>query len=272
MCCQFPTDLTTSILHFQTNKTDVGPDERSFAYIIHHYTKGAGRLTPEAPDRALKLLRKMVSLYKQGYKELLPRTHNKTNPMFTFTSVVDAHSVLRRSDAGIVGEELLDIMTRLGETVEALKPNTYMCLSVLYGWSSCGSVDAGERATTLLRRMEEEMANVTTGSQMKAGEFGNKTIKPTASSLPSSIMRTTQRCYVLAQTAWARSPSRRKAEGALEVLEMMEKNYASGNMDAKPTVQAYSMVRCCCTVTQCSLLPFWFDTTCFPLHILTCLF
>ena len=249
----FPlSNLTTSILHFQTNNIDVRPDERSFAYIIHHYTKGAGRSTPEAPDRALKLLRKMISLYKQGYKELLPRTHNKTNPIFTFASVVGAHSVLRRSDAGIIGEELLEIMTRLGETVEALKPNTYMCLSVLYGWSSCGSVDAGERATALLRRMEEEMANVTTGSQMKAGEFGNKIIKPTASSLPPSIMQTTQRCYVLAQTAWARSPSGRKAEGALEVLEMMEKNYAGGNMDAKPTVQAYSMVRCCCTVTQCT--------------------
>jgi len=58
--------------------------------------------------------------------------------------------------------------------------------------------------------------------------------------------RTTQRCYVLAQTAWARSPSERKAEGALEVLEMMERNYASGNVDAKPTVQAYSMVLNAC--------------------------
>ena len=57
-----------------------------------------------------------------------------------------------------------------------------------------------------------------------------------------SRMRTTQRCYILAQTAWARSPSERKAEGALEVLEMMEKNFASGNKDARPTVQAYSMV------------------------------
>jgi hypothetical protein len=57
-----------------------------------------------------------------------------------------------------------------------------------------------------------------------------------------SLMRTTQRCYILAQTAWARSPSEQKAEGALKVLEMMERNYGNGNMDSKPTVQAYSMV------------------------------
>jgi len=28
----------------------------------------------------------------------------------------------------------------------------------------------------------------------------------------------------------------------MEVLEMMEKSFGSGNMDVKPTVQAYSMV------------------------------
>lgn len=61
-----------------------------------------------------------------------------------------------------------------------------------------------------------------------------------------SIMRTTQRCYVLAQTAWARSSSEKKAEGALKVLEMMERNYANGNMDSKPTIQAYSMVLNAC--------------------------
>lgn len=57
-----------------------------------------------------------------------------------------------------------------------------------------------------------------------------------------SIMRTTQRCYILAQTAWARSPSEKKAEGALNVLEMMERNYRGGNAESKPTVQSYSMV------------------------------
>lgn len=193
-------------------------------------------MSPDAPDRALKLLRRMIGMHRQGYKELLPAyNQNKTNPIFAFTSVVDAHSVLRRSDAGIVGEELLGAMAKLGETIEALRPNTYACLSVLYGWSSCGSIDAGERATALLRRMEEDMADVAAKNDVGDDDDDDDNEKP------SSIMRTTQRCYILAQTAWARSPSVRKAEGASEVLEMMEKNYAGGNMDAKPTVQAYSM-------------------------------
>jgi pentatricopeptide repeat protein len=136
--------------HYDGN-ADVRPDERSFAYIIYHYTKGAGRMQPDAPDRALKLLRKMIGMYRQGYKELFLPTFSqpqtKTNPIFSFTSVVDAHSVLRRPDSGVVGEELLEEMTKLGDKIEALRPNTYSCLSVLYGWSSCGSVDAGERAT-----------------------------------------------------------------------------------------------------------------------------
>lgn len=213
------------MLKFMNNgNADVRPDERSFAYIIYHYTKGAGRMDPKAPDRALKLLRRLIGMYRQGYKELLPSHQNKTNPMFAFTSVVDAHSVLRRPDSGIVGEEILETMTKLGKKIDALRPNTYACLSALYAWSSCGSVDAGERATALLRRMEEDMVIAAMGGE-------------------ESIMRTTQRCYILAQTAWARSPSERKAEGALEVLEMMERNYANGNADAKPTVQAYSMVR-----------------------------
>mmetsp|Transcript_30613 Transcript_30613/g.64110 ORF Transcript_30613/g.64110 Transcript_30613/m.64110 type:complete len:284 (+) Transcript_30613:739-1590(+) len=221
------------MLEFHHNgNADVRPDERSFAYIIYHFTKGAGRMAPDAPDRALKLLRRMIRMFRQGYKELLPAYDNRTNPIFAFTSVIDAHSVLRRPDAGMVGDELLDAMTKLGDSVDALKPNTYACLSVLYGWSSCGSVDAGERATELLRKMEEDMADVAA-----------RTWNCEEEEEETSRMRTTQRCYILAQTAWARSPSERKAEGALEVLEMMEANYAIGNMDAKPTVQAYSMVR-----------------------------
>ncbi|KAL3808201.1 hypothetical protein ACHAXA_007929 [Cyclostephanos tholiformis] len=212
------------MLEFHHNgNADVRPDERSFAYIIYHYTKGAGRMEAKAPDRALKLLRRMIKMYREGYKELLPSYQNKTNPIFAFTSVIDAHSVLRRPDSGIVGDELFNSMMLLGENIDALSPNTYACLSVFYAWSSCGSVDAGERATELLSRMEYDMIEAA-----KRGE--------------ESRMRTTQRCYILAQTAWARSPSERKAEGAFEVLEMMQKNYASGNKDARPTVQAYSMV------------------------------
>lgn len=208
---------------------DVRPDERSFAYIIYHYTKGAGRMAPDAPDRALNLLRKMIEMYRQGYKDLMPSNpyQNRTNPIFAFTSVIDAHSVLRRNDSGLVGAELLESMTKLGEKIESLRPNTYACLSVLYGWSSCGSIDAGERATEILERMETDM-------------------KDAASRGEESIMKTTQRCYILAQTAWARSQSKRKASGALEVLNMMETNYAEQNLDARPTVQAYSMVLNAC--------------------------
>lgn len=210
-----------------SGNADVRPDERSFAYIIYHYTKGAGRLAPDAPDRALKLLRRMIGMYRQGYKDLMPSHQNRTNPIFAFTSVIDAHSVLRRNDSGIVGAELFESMTKLGEKIESLRPNTYACMSVLYGWSSCGSVDSGERATELLRLMEADM-------------------KEAASRGEESTMKTTQRCYILAQTAWARSQSERKASGALEVLNMMEKNYAEENLDAKPTVQAYSMVLNAC--------------------------
>jgi pentatricopeptide repeat protein len=225
------------MLEFHHNgNADVRPDERSFAYIIYHYTKGAGRMEAKAPDRALKLLRRMIKMYREGYKELLPSYHNKTNPIFAFTSVIDAHSILRRPDSGSVGDELFNAMMLLGKNINALSPNTYACLSVFYAWSSCGSVDAGKRATELLSRMEDDMIEAA-----KRGE--------------ESRMRTTQRCYILAQTAWARSPSERKAEGAFEVLEMMENNYASGNKDARPTVQAYSMV----SLTTCVCRIIFFD-------------
>jgi pentatricopeptide repeat protein len=213
--------------HYNGN-ADVRPDERSFAYIIYHYTKGAGRAIVNAPDRALKLLRKLVRMYRQGYKELLPAHQNKTNPIFAFTSVIDAHSILRRPDSGTIGDELFNDMMQLGRNIDALRPNTYACLSVLYAWSSCGSVDAGERATELLLRMEQDMID----SASKRGE--------------ESRMKTTQRCYILAQTAWARCPSARKSLGAYEVLEMMEACYVRGNKDAKPSIQAYSMVLNAC--------------------------
>jgi pentatricopeptide repeat protein len=213
--------------HYNGN-ADVRPDERSFAYIIYHYTKGAGRAVVNAPDRALRLLRKMVRMYRQGYKELLPSHQNKTNAMFAFTSVMDSHSILRRPDSGTIADELFNDMILLGRNIDALRPNTYACLSVLYAWSSCGSVDAGERATELLLRMEQDMNE----SISSRGE--------------ESRMKTTQRCYILAQTAWARCPSERKSVGAYEVLEMMENCYARGNKDAKPSVQAYSMVLNAC--------------------------
>jgi len=208
--------------HYNGN-SDVRPDERSFAYIIFHYCKGAGRSAPDAPDRALALIRKMIQMHREGYKELLPSSHNKTNPIFAFTSVIDAHSILRRPDSGVVADELLAAMEKLGDNIEALKPNTYVYLSVLYAWSSCGTVEAGERAVALLQHMEDDMK--------AAAERGE-----------DSMLRTTQRCYILAQTAWARSPSMNKAEGALKVLKMMEAQYDSGNDEAMPTVQAYAMV------------------------------
>eukprot|EP00804_Cyclotella_cryptica_P003352 CCRYP_012839-RA/>CCRYP_012839-RA protein AED:0.08 eAED:0.08 QI:268/1/1/1/0.71/0.5/8/3023/1411 len=77
------------LIQFHNNgNADVRPDERSFAYVIHHYTKGSGRMAPDAPDRALMLLRKMISMYWQGYKEVLPPNSNRTNPIFAFTSVI----------------------------------------------------------------------------------------------------------------------------------------------------------------------------------------
>ena len=65
-----------------------------------------------------------------------------------------------------------------------------------------------------------------------------------------SVMRTTQRCYILSQTAWARSPSPNKAEGALKVLNMMEATYRNGNRDARPYTQAYSMVLNACAFSD----------------------
>jgi hypothetical protein len=112
-------------------------------------------MAPDAPDKALAILRKMIKMYMQGYKEVIPSTSNRTNPIFAFTSVIgefqssvitfiscasfindtdsiyfldshlDAHSVLRRADAGIVGDELLGEMTKLGRQIEPLRPNTY---------------------------------------------------------------------------------------------------------------------------------------------------
>ncbi len=70
-------------------------------------------------------------------------------------------------------------MTNLGEEVKSLRPNIYACLFMLYGYSSCGSVDAGERATKLLKQMEDDMA--------VAAKRGK-----------DSIICTTQRCYNLA--------------------------------------------------------------------------
>ena len=40
-------------------------------------------------------------------------------------SLLDAHSVLRRVDSGIVGDELLEEMIKLGRHIESLRPNTY---------------------------------------------------------------------------------------------------------------------------------------------------
>lgn len=46
---------------------------------------------------------------------------------------IDAHSVLRRADAGIVGDELLGEMTKLGRQIEPLRPNTYtVSLGAIY--------------------------------------------------------------------------------------------------------------------------------------------
>ena len=72
----------------QNGNADVRPDDRSFSYLVHHYTKGSGRMAPNAPDKALALLKRMVDMYWQGYKDVIPANSNRTNPIFTFTSVI----------------------------------------------------------------------------------------------------------------------------------------------------------------------------------------
>ena len=72
----------------QNGNADVIPDDRSFSYLVHHYTKGSGRMAPNAPDKALALLKRMVDMYWQGYKDVIPANSNRTNPIFTFTSVI----------------------------------------------------------------------------------------------------------------------------------------------------------------------------------------
>ena len=53
--------VLSRLLQFHENgNADVRPDERSFAFLIFHYTKGARRMVRDAHDRALAVLRKMV--------------------------------------------------------------------------------------------------------------------------------------------------------------------------------------------------------------------
>ncbi len=199
-------------LEFQEENPAVGPDTRTYRYIMSHYSRSSN---VDAPYRAEYVLNRMISLYKSGHRHLEPS-------LSMFTTVMDSYSYANHPDAGNNAERLLRLIRELERSYGCshLVAHTAVMNSVLmaHATSAAKEEQASFRAEELLLDMERSYA------------AGDASLQPDTKS------------YGLVLSAWSKSCSSHKARRALQLLRRMEQAQREGNDRVKVDEHAYSLV------------------------------
>lgn len=111
--------------------------------------------------------------------------------------------------------------------MKPVRPNTIHITQIMDAWSKSGVANAGEKATSLLTRLES----------LHRDYANDETMKPNALTYTATI------------NAWAKSRQFHKGKKARETLHRMIQAYKGGNRDAKPNVFAFTSVLNACAFT-----------------------
>ena len=231
-----------------TGRSDLAPCVHIYSAVIDVWSNNS--LRPDAPERALDLLRKMQMLSEAGNQRVHPNTvtynsvlsafarqgmikqveslleemrtrqlhgDNHVQPnTITFSTVIHALAKSPISDAAERATDLLHDMMALSEDgAYEVSPTTQTYTSVLFAWGNSRRHDAAAQAETLFRSM------------LSALESGVSVCAPNAITL-NCVLR-----------AWSRSSEGGAAERAESIFKWMEDELARGNTDIQPDSRTF---------------------------------
>ena len=186
-------------------------DSKPFALIIEWFSRR--RDLPDSALNAETLLDRMIALYeKNSYHQIVPS-------IYSFINVINAHATSRHRQSGKIEriqEKMLDFSRR--NNLSRLRRNVIVSNAVISALATSGEIDAGERAESILDDL------------LLGSAVGDENLTPNTDSYQGVIL------------AWAKSRTRGKAQKAYRILHRMIDDYENGNMNCRPTAQAYTTV------------------------------
>ena len=186
-------------------------DSKPFALIIEWFSRR--RDLPDSALNAETLLDRMIALYeKNSYHQIVPS-------IYSFINVINAHATSRHRQSGKIEriqEKMLDFSRR--NNLSRLRQNVIVSNAVISALATSGEIDAGERAESILDDL------------ILGSAVGDENLTPNTDSYQGVML------------AWAKSRTRGKAQKAYRILHRMIDDYENGNMNCRPTAQAYTTV------------------------------
>lgn len=240
---------------YEAGDPDVIPDDVSFNTVIHTI---ANSNAVEAPQQAMRLLKRMEECHETGMVEAKP-------DIISYNSVLNAFAKSGGSESAKLAEEMLDNLEKAHEAgVWNIRPDVYSYNIVISAWGKCGNAN---KAVALLDRMmtSEETADlkpdVTTYNSvlhawsqsfdrnapvkalglleimLRLHEGGDKRASPDVTSFSTVI------------NAFSKSKFPRKARQTRDLLRRMKHLYEKGQRNVKPNVYVYAAVLNACAYT-----------------------
>jgi len=251
--------LLKMIRHYESGDADLQPDTFSFNAAIQCFTKSR---RPDAGDRAMALLQKMLSLHEKGVVEPDARS---------FSHVIEHYSKSSDKDAPTKAENLLKMMVNLylqqaknGKYSENLMPNLFSFTAVMMSYTR-SHPNAGVHCEEILVLLNYLYTASNCNPKLKPNAFvyncvldaysksGKLRVSAQRAQEILSIMeqeysngrddmRPTAKTYILTMICFAKSKEIGKARKTLNILRRMNQQYHNGNTLAQPNVQAYSIL------------------------------
>eukprot|EP00531_Pseudo-nitzschia_arenysensis_P000393 CAMPEP_0116125186 /NCGR_PEP_ID=MMETSP0329-20121206/5675_1 /TAXON_ID=697910 /ORGANISM="Pseudo-nitzschia arenysensis, Strain B593" /LENGTH=1008 /DNA_ID=CAMNT_0003619207 /DNA_START=133 /DNA_END=3159 /DNA_ORIENTATION=+ len=195
--------------HAQDSQQNPSPDTIAFSTTINAWSNSS---SPDAPEKADALLRKLIDLYETGKKKI-----HKPD-IVTYTNVMQCWVKSKKSQAPVKAESILRELQRMEQEGDAtMKPDAACWNSAISAWANAGN---GERAEALFLEMVD--GSIKTGG---------------ASPTPITLTNVLK--------AWAQNRSPEAPHRAIALLAKMEQLYKNGTLAVKPNVVNYSVVLDC---------------------------
>eukprot|EP00549_Striatella_unipunctata_P007611 CAMPEP_0118673906 /NCGR_PEP_ID=MMETSP0800-20121206/593_1 /TAXON_ID=210618 ORGANISM="Striatella unipunctata, Strain CCMP2910" /NCGR_SAMPLE_ID=MMETSP0800 /ASSEMBLY_ACC=CAM_ASM_000638 /LENGTH=782 /DNA_ID=CAMNT_0006569043 /DNA_START=97 /DNA_END=2445 /DNA_ORIENTATION=+ len=181
------------------------PNVIAYSSLIDAWARSGRK---EAGERANELVSEMMTLYKNGDKEMKPTTK-------IYNAAINAWSKSSHEQAAVEAEKLLKRMSRNSDP--ASSPNQVSYGATMDAWAKSGHEDAPEKTERLFQNMLRRYKN------------GHERLKPDVIN------------FNMILHAWSRSGRSDSVEQVERLLEQCNSQYESKELRFRPNVVAYNI-------------------------------
>lgn len=224
------------------------PDFRAIKPTTVSYNTLFNAIVKLRGDPKTELARSLLDRMEYQYSELGNSFAEPTS--YSYTSVM---SLFTTNGHALEGQKILEQMERMWKKskVDALKPDTITCNTVMACWANSGLPEAGERAQAIIENMAAKpnrksyhavlLAQAKSGEPSKAQEILDK--MQVRWEAGDNGMKPDVRTFTTVMNAWGRSNDPNAASNAHDILEHMNKKYdATKDKTIKPNKFSYTAV------------------------------